>query len=751
MKKYITDFVKVSGFLVCFALISALNTACIRDRDAADVPAAANDAWMLLTVRLPQPSAPLTRADADPESAITAIRILVLEKTDAGYTYSYQAAGYEIEPSGDMQRFRIQLYATDTPLKFMVLVNSEQAFESYTPAAGTPEAALREQLELPFTASGFLRGSLPMYGELTLENGVGTGNTTLQLTAIRSVARVDVVKKLDDGTDDFILEEVHIYRANDKIKPNYDTLPDPAVPVVDTPSVPAGAAFLSAPVSKTEPGGAESITKIYIPESYAAAAEGDKLMNTTVVVIGGRWNGSANVTYYRADFDPDGNFGQVLRNHRYTFNIIRVSAPGWDSPQEAAENPTQSIVVEAQAWEDFSSDIYFGGNSFAISSREIALRFVGDREKRLDVESTLDYRIQWLDQNDQPTGAATSEPGTVISNADIDVSIVRDAGDAARVSHLLFRTRHNNHIGNVITHHLRITVDNWSIDITVRQDNTAVYSSLHFNVLSGYRTFIGGYPAGQLGTTSVLPGTDIFTNGGLAMRKILDVQFAPGGVIRIGGFAFDQIGDGATLLGASATANVEEVNRILRMQNIIYLSYNVLLSVQVAQSIMDWLKGDPHRVLILGLDSGTTNDQLHTLLVNGGITDRWTFTGITGTSYSRAAESAGSTDFFSGPFGQVASNATFGKKDNLLGYTSIPTATSPVTPLITGVNTVGGQSSTVMIFGVDKSRRIIYHGDANLFLSGQLTDNYGSVRSDLDRLMGNIWAWAVEQAIYGDD
>lgn len=728
----------------CFLLISAsgLLSLCIRDDGVPGNPVPTSEAWMLLTVRLPQASAPATRAGEDPESEISAIRILVLENSGSGYAFSYQASGSEIEPTANIQRFRVRLNATDTPLKLMVAINAEQAFESYSPAVGTPEADIRERLELPFTAAG-LSGNLPMYGELVLESGIGTGERSIQMTAIRSIARVDVVKNLEAGSDEFILEEVHIYRANDRIRLAYDALTSPDVPVVDAPSIPSGAAALGSPVSKSVQGGADAVTQIYLPESYAAAAEGDKLTETTVAVVGGRWGGEENpITYYRADFDPDlsgAKFGQLLRNHRYTFNIIEVTAPGWNTPEEAADNFASSLVVEVQAWQDFSSDMYFGENRFAISSRDIALRFVANREKRLDVESTLGYRIQWLDGNGQPTGAATSEQNVAIGNGDFSVAIVKEAGDPESVTHLSFLTLRNNHIGSVIEHQLRITVDNWSVDIAVSQDNTAVYSNLHFNVLTGIDST---YPVGNLGTTEILPTDDAFSDGGLAMRRILDVAFAPSGTIRIGGFAFEQATDSNTLLNSTTDANVQNMERIIRVQDIIYLSYEVSVSTRVAQSILQWLEEDPHRVLIAGFDTSSSNPNLRSLLTNDG---SWTFTGISATNYTRAAVTAGTTDFFSGPFGTVDANPPFTKYDATLGYCASPS--SSITPLIMGVN----NTTSEMIFGVNKTRRIIYHGDGNLFQSGQLSGNDGNVSNNLDRLMANVWAWAVEQLIYGDD
>lgn len=69
-------------------------------------------------------------------------------------------------------------------------------------------------------------------------------------------------------------------------------------------------------------------------------------------MVEGYYADSNTPSYYRMDFDPDNNhnaFGQVLRNHKYIFNIKKVSAPGWSTPDDAAHNRSSNIVAEVQA------------------------------------------------------------------------------------------------------------------------------------------------------------------------------------------------------------------------------------------------------------------------------------------------------------------------------------------------------------------------------------------------------------------
>lgn len=732
---------RVWGYALAF-IAGMLFVACTADRDFSQQPDPqdGDKVEVLLTVRTPEASLP-TRAQAHSETTISAVRLLILEYIDSEYKFSYQVSGIEITSAeGQQTRFKALLKASDSPLKLLVLANTEAAFGSYAPLAGTPEATVRKELSLSFSSAG-LTGDLPMYGEILLPDGLTDGSSTLSATMLRAIARVDVVKDLEDESPDFILEEVYVFRNYNKIQLIPTALvPSSSVPKVNAPSIPDDAVFLSNPVSKIVPAGADAIVQTYIPESAAATTDAGKLNGTATLVVGGRFGGSGNeITYYRADFDselPGHPFGQVLRNHRYVFNIKKVTATGWNTPEDAANNLATSIVVDVQAWEDFSADLYFGTNRFAISSRSISMRFVGNREKRLDVESTLQYRIQWLDASGNPTGSATSAVNTTISNGDFDATIVKDPGDPEKVSHLLFRTRNSNYAGNVITDKLRITVDNWSIDISVRQDNTAMYSTRHFSVLSGHDFM---FPVGNLGTTT---NPTALLYSGLSMRQIIDKQFAPNGVIKIGGFTFDLANDSDAFFGATTATNLDVMRRLIRTQNVIYLSSETFVSIQVADILLDWLSGSPERILIVGTDNAKTNSNLLSKLTKDAT---WLFNiAAVSTNYIRAAASTETDDFFAGPFGQVTVNSSFNRADDLAGYSI--SHSYDVIPLI-----VGDRNANAMVFGINKKRRIVYHGDANLFQINQLSNNSGNVATDPDKFMANVWAWIVEQLIYGND
>lgn len=719
--------------LACLLFVS-----CVSDPAARPDNTGSDKASVLLNINTPKPATPSSRVQTDSESVISEVRVLVFEESGGDYIFSYHIKGTEVSSSGAQTQFRAVLATSEVPVKLIILANAGDSFGTNAPAAGETEAEVRAKMTKSFTAAG-MADNLPMYGEITMSGGIDAEETyTLPVTALRAVARVDVVKDMYENAPEFTLEEVYVFRTNDLIQLIPDALAGGSQVKVTAPSVPQGAGALTDAVVKTVEGGAESIIQLYVPESTEAVTNTEKIKEATTVIIGGRFEGGDNpVTYYRADFNSgvEGHpFGQVLRNYRYIFSIKSVSREGWPTPEEAAENLSSSIIVDIQPWEDFSSEMHLGDDRFGISSRAISLRYVRDRERQLDVESTFAYRIQWI-KNGEPVGEATADYDHIVSNEDFAAWIVRDEADAEYVTHLRFRTLKDNHLGDVITDTLRVTAGPWKVDIKVSQDNSELYKGRIMNVLS-VETI------GNLGVDQVDP-----LASGLAMRKVLDAQFSPAGVIRIGGSSFTRIPNTAGYVGTSTQANLAVLNRIFGAQDVIYLPYNVGLSSEVADLLLAWLEGNTNRILIIGTDTDGSNKQLREkgkIAADGA----WSFNNITTVSsnYIRAAASDNSGDFFDGPFGPVTEGAAFNRADDIAGYSvSYPSA---VTPLITGDR---AGYTAYMFFGVNISNRIVYHGDANLFQNGQMSNNNGNVSTDLDRLFANTWAWIVEQVIYGDN
>lgn len=92
-----------------------------------------------------------------------------------------------------------------------------------------------------------------------------------------------------------------------------------------------------------------------------------------------------------------------------------------------------SIAVETEAWEDFTTEMYFEGDNYlGVSARSVSLGYVAGKTARVDVQASVPYSVRWLDASGVPTGGEASQTGEVLENGSFSVAIGRDAGPERR-------------------------------------------------------------------------------------------------------------------------------------------------------------------------------------------------------------------------------------------------------------------------------------------------------------------------------
>lgn len=309
-----------------------------------------------------------TFATTDHESKISEIQVLVFEEGK----YKYRVPGISINNTSSAASFKTLLKSSSSPLKLLILANATDAVIANEPSVDDSEDLVKKNINLRFNN---ITSDFPMYGEYELPGGLEATviNNITGIKMLRSIARVDV--KATEVAN-FKLSGVKAYRANDHLQ----IIPDETGVVrVTLPSVPAGSSGNVNSILYPVP--AENLNEfsaqLYLPEADSPTPD-NRVSQATCIVVEGYYEGSDQPGYYRMDFDPDNvenAFGQVLRNHKYIFNIKKVSGPGWGSPDEAANNRSAHIVAEIQAWDDYTIDMNFDGeHHFGVSTREIVLK-----------------------------------------------------------------------------------------------------------------------------------------------------------------------------------------------------------------------------------------------------------------------------------------------------------------------------------------------------------------------------------------
>lgn len=745
--------------LLAGCLLMCLPEGC---REVDEVKLPQEDVGVRLNIRMPS-SAVVVHSRASQTAVETAIADLkVMVFTDTGGTndfrYQYMADAYQLNRQEDLTTTcMLRITSSSVPLKLYVLANSGDAFTAFTPTQGMSEMEVKKAIKMAFTDNG-LNQYLPMYGEVSLPYLDAGTNNNLYVTLLRAIARVDVKIDLISGSPRFTLRQVYVYRTKDMIQVIPDSLAAGGTIKVTVPSVPAGAGVLATPVIKSSSTPVDSIGGLYLPESAGTDPNAGQATATTLVV-GGVFNNDAAVSYYRVDFNSGlaGHpFGQILRNHLYLFSIKKVEATGWGTPEEALANLSTALTVEMQPWEDFTNGMYFHENYIGVSTRRVNMPFLSGYTRTVDVESSLNYEMEWLSA---PDSGKVSGVGSKLSDGYFTATVEKGNGESAYLSHIRIESPQYNMTNDTIQRILRLSAGGIEVDITVVKESPSLYASRTLNVLS-----IGGNTYGNLGTFDL--GANGYTQ---AMRFVLDNNFLPTSSypFQTGGFFFTSTAS-AALYNATSVAGVANFKRLLSGIDVLVMAYEINPSIPVAQMLLEeWLKEYPHRVLWVMRDDNITNTNILNITAAEG---EGTWQNI-GTAYDATAgfRLAGPgdyafdnrsevQDFYNGPFGSVDTLGVYVAGDGVSGACKIDSlAKQYVTPLVYS-NKTGYKD--YMSLGINKQRGIVYMGEAqffmvNLGMSPQANTN-GSILTTpvngkyfYDVLNANIWAWITGRVIYG--
>ncbi|MBD9167416.1 MAG: DUF4906 domain-containing protein [Parabacteroides johnsonii] len=716
---------------ISILIISLLFISC---NDETEIPAGndVDDIKMRLVITIP-PSTVYSATKAaigQPihESLVSEIQVLVFEDQK----YRYRVPGISISSNTAQTTFTAHLKSTGSPVELLILANANEAVVSNEPSLDDSEDVVKRKINREFDN---LVSNFPMYGVYKFPAGL-SATQKQEITGIkmlRSIARVDVMAT---EVSNFKLAEVKAYRANNflQVIPN-----EIGVMKVTIPSVPDGSAAnvnsRMFPVAEEDLN--EFSAQLYLPET-SSPAESNRISGATCVVVGGYYNGSDKLSYYRMDFDPDNkdnSFGQILRNHKYIFNIKKVSAPGWDSPDDAANNQSAHIVAEVQQWDDNTIDMSFDGeHHFGVSTREIILKNKAGSKSAIDVATDLpDYTLQWADADGEPAGnesqSLADEYFTVEKNPDgsqlVVTALQNDTSDDAGPARNFVITAHR-----------------WKISVSIKQK----YDEAASRVIS-LLTFNTGL--GSLGSNIIASISPEGRAGGL--RGILDNRnnFGPNGTVVCGGYNLIQ----------SNVSNNKLTDALFAAFDVVYIHYmsNAYFGNKDAEKVHNWLKAKKNRVLIASYDAADVSKYLIAELLGGNSDIKFLVTNNGG--FTIAPSDADNSYFIStGPFTSgaytpISPDFVFRNFDYYHGEILLNTESAKgITPLLIGK--AGG-----IVLGVDYSRRIVYIGDTDLGNyslgtggtdSNRINNTTGEISNDASKLMANVFAWITNTVLYGE-
>lgn len=711
--------------VILFLMIGLLGFACSDNAFVSDDTGSSQSGVSIrLTINTPAATV-FTRVgdrfrSTDRESAISEIQVLVFENGE----YQYRVPGIAINSNGSRTTFDARLSSSNGPLKLFIVANATAAVSANEPRPGDPEMMVKRQILQPFGTSG-LNEKFPMFAEYEISGGLNAGqvNNITGLQALRSIARVDV----QAGTvGNFRLASVQAFRANSRIQVMHEgtglTMTAPAVPATSSGTV------NTVPVAVD---GYESVGQLYLPES-AVVPETDRLTKATCIVVGGYYEDDIYPTYYRMDFDPrdaNGVFGQILRNHKYIFNIRSVSGSGWRDPEDAATNVSSHIEVEIKAWDDSTQDMYFDGeHHFGVSAREVVLNSKANSMKALLVNTDIaDYTLQWSDSQGNTNGS----PATLLTSSSFKVE---KSADGKQI--VVTALQDNSAAAADRVEYFVATANRWQVLITIRQRNGVIAGRM-VNLMS----FDAGL--GALGQ-NILPPLNGGQSRNNGLRGILTNKdnFGPSGIVECGGI---------NLLLANASKD-NLTDDLFGMADIIFVNYmpNSSFGSQDAAKVHNWLKASRNRVLVVTYDAYDVSVPLMTEVL--GTTANLIWLRQTGDPFTLTGKSSGNYFTDAGPFtrkyGDIPADFSLRNYDEYHGEIGAGSA-GGIFPILMGPGT-GSENGIVL--GVDFDRRIIYWGDTDLGSTGagnlgdsdnRIVNTTGEITNNASKLIANVMAWAV--------
>ncbi|MBD3591307.1 DUF1566 domain-containing protein [Bacteroides sp. GM023] len=319
-------------------------------------------------------------SSTDIDARITSIYILQFNATGESYgTLRYVAKGTETS-GGKFTATLLQSMGADDNYKLVILANLPDYGFLYGMYGMTydevQQACLSKESTSPLVFDD--THPFPMFGVVNGGVSVQVQKNTLYTNTelIRAVARVDLgigTKNTNpngtvswtntgSGKQPFVMTEVQVWKAGKR----YAYMP--AVGnyhwnSVTTGSVTSNQIAIDSPSAAT--GGTTTMTygdsyitnktyclgQIYLPEAdllWGSVFDSDHT-NRLAIIVGGYYNGSADLSYYRVDFTNDDSGGKmnILRNHVYQFTIKKVEAAGYGTAELAYNSKPKNLGFEA--------------------------------------------------------------------------------------------------------------------------------------------------------------------------------------------------------------------------------------------------------------------------------------------------------------------------------------------------------------------------------------------------------------------
>lgn len=419
---------------------------------------------------------------ADKESTVETLDVMVFAKGKADPDKYYVHAACKGTLTADANRFQVVMPVGDDFIVH-VFANCHDAMvaKSFYNSRGREMGVMLADLAEGTDVNSASVTTLPMHGYVTgVTIDKSKVNTKLDIPVLRSVAAVQVMTKVtgtdgsytpgnvtdDTGKKNFELRELYVYFYPDsgrvaavpeayeaQVPGDVDQTRD--VMMVSLPENHRVSDTRMVPLDPDKPNpepyhiisetavGQLGCLYLYENKPYSDTGfdqpDADNPAATSRIVVGGVYNGekeadgtTPKVTYYRVDFaDVDNHLSEVLRNHKYTFSIEKVSGTGYDTPDDAATGVPINIYIKVIDWTDDLEHVDFDRqNRFYSETKNIILPRNANSVRTIVVDS------------DVPVGEWKLSFKTNVNGATVPVTVAADGTVTPTANTILYNNRY---------------------------------------------------------------------------------------------------------------------------------------------------------------------------------------------------------------------------------------------------------------------------------------------------------------------
>lgn len=421
----------IQGLLWLMTLASCLDETLVSTTYGIDN----TDTDMYLRVNVPRTYATSAGGGATKETLIQGIDVLVFAPgVGSDYGKYFLKSASEGTPVETGDKFQVTMPVGEN-LSVHVFTNCHDSIVARGAyrEIGMEMEALLARLTTATDNNDVATVCLPMHGFLSsVSITKDAANSVLTVPVLRTVAAVQVTTKATVNADGtltpeeikgpsgnviFRLREFYAYfcTENGRVAPAGDAYVAAGADdtdktrSVDKPSLPTKADVLPlekkySVISATDAGQLGSLylyeNKHYTDNGYdqPGSIVDNPDVATTRLVVGGIYGSDSKVTYYRVDIADasTSKLTDLLRNHKYTFNITDVAGSGYDNPDDAATGVPINITIKVIDWTDVNNNVDFDReNWFSAETKNIILPRDVNSVRSINVESDVAFGANW--------------------------------------------------------------------------------------------------------------------------------------------------------------------------------------------------------------------------------------------------------------------------------------------------------------------------------------------------------------------